>query len=186
MTTETVTVNKAALVQVLQAFVKPSHELMELRATINTPLLGNMPPNPVRVLMDEVQAQHDKAQEPAQEPIPGLEEDPSNFVRWAEKAGYDMSCHPLHFLFLDKETHAARMGWKAAIEQYSLTSPQPREWKELGEKEIEQICDTGPVYAPNGMVIRTPIEYRNEIKSARLTGVHQASAALRAKNEVKV
>ena len=63
----TVTVNKATIVKVLQAFVSPSHELMELRATINTPLLGNMPPNPVRLLMDEVQAQHDKAAEPGQD-----------------------------------------------------------------------------------------------------------------------
>ena len=61
------------------------------------------------------------------EPIKGLEADPSAFVRWAEKAGYDMTCHPLHFLFLDQKTNAARMGWKAAVEHYNPQPAQPKE-----------------------------------------------------------
>lgn len=80
--------------------------------------------------------------EPEQEPvapIPGLAADPSNFVRWAVKSGYDMTSHPLHFLFLNEKTDAARAGWKAAIEQYSLTSPQHRDWQELSEAEFAQL-----------------------------------------------
>jgi hypothetical protein len=68
------------------------------------------------------------------EPIKGLEADPSAFVRWAEKAGYDMTCHPLHFLFLDQKTNAARMGWKAAVEHYNPQPAQPKaEKQEQGE-----------------------------------------------------
>ena len=63
------------------------------------------------------------------------------------------------------------------------TSPQPREWQELSAQEIEKICSIGAVSAlADGRVIRRAIEYRDDIKSARLTGVRQASAALRAKN----
>ena len=37
------------------------------------------------------------------------------FIAWANDERYDMSCHPLHFLFLNERTNAARQGWKAAI-----------------------------------------------------------------------
>jgi len=35
---------------------------------------------------------------------------------YGEKAGLDMHEHPLHYLFLDDKTYAARHGWKAGIE----------------------------------------------------------------------
>lgn len=58
--------------------------------------------------------------------IPGLDADPSAFVRWASKAGYDMECHPLHFLFLNERTAAAREGWKASRDHYAaLATPSP-------------------------------------------------------------
>ncbi len=60
--------------------------------------------------------------------IPGLEADPSAFVRWAARNGYDMTCHPLHFLFLNEKTHAARCGWRACRDHYSAASPSaPKE-----------------------------------------------------------
>lgn len=37
------------------------------------------------------------------------------FEAWAKARGYDMTEHPLHYVFMDKETGAARMGWNAAI-----------------------------------------------------------------------
>lgn len=37
------------------------------------------------------------------------------FEKWAEEQDYDMHEHPLHYLFMDKQTNAARQGWKAAL-----------------------------------------------------------------------
>lgn len=37
------------------------------------------------------------------------------FEDWAKSNHYDMHEHPLHYLFLDKRTSAARDGWRAAI-----------------------------------------------------------------------
>lgn len=37
------------------------------------------------------------------------------FEDWAKSQKYDMKTHPLHWLFLDRETYAARQGWAAAI-----------------------------------------------------------------------
>lgn len=37
------------------------------------------------------------------------------FVSWAEGERMDMSEHPLHWLFLNEKTYAARQGWKAAL-----------------------------------------------------------------------
>jgi hypothetical protein len=49
------------------------------------------------------------------------------FEAWAKGKGYDMSCHPLHWLFLNERTYAARNGWKGAIEyvnsQISAAAP---------------------------------------------------------------
>lgn len=43
----------------------------------------------------------------------GTEQDA--FEEWAAKNRYDMHQHPLHWLFLDKRTSAARDGWRAGI-----------------------------------------------------------------------
>jgi hypothetical protein len=37
------------------------------------------------------------------------------FEAWAKEQRYDMNEHPLHYLFTDPKTYAARMGWNAAI-----------------------------------------------------------------------
>lgn len=37
------------------------------------------------------------------------------FEEWAKGERYEMHQHPLHYLFLDPKTHAARMGWKAGM-----------------------------------------------------------------------
>ncbi len=37
------------------------------------------------------------------------------FEAWAAGYGFDMHEHPLHYLFLDKRTDAARSGWNAAL-----------------------------------------------------------------------
>lgn len=50
------------------------------------------------------------------------------FESWAERSAYDMSTHPIHWLFLNERTNAARQGWKAALvyvnEQATLTADQ--------------------------------------------------------------
>jgi hypothetical protein len=57
------------------------------------------------------------------------------FETWAKSHGYDMNTHPLHWLFLDPETYAARQGWRAAIEyvgrvaNQSPTAPEGSETK---------------------------------------------------------
>lgn len=38
-----------------------------------------------------------------------------HFEAWAKLYRYDMSQHPLHYIFTDPKTDAARMGWKAAL-----------------------------------------------------------------------
>lgn len=37
------------------------------------------------------------------------------FEAWAKSQRYDMHEHPLHYLFMDPKTAAARAGWKAAL-----------------------------------------------------------------------
>jgi hypothetical protein len=37
------------------------------------------------------------------------------FEEWARKRGLNMDEHPLHYLFLDPKTDAARNAWKAAL-----------------------------------------------------------------------
>jgi hypothetical protein len=69
---------------------------------------------------DEIQASRPRAQESTLPNIPGLAADPSAFVRWAEPKGYDMTSHPLHFLFLNERTYAAREGWNACKHHYGI------------------------------------------------------------------
>lgn len=38
------------------------------------------------------------------------------FEAWAGSNRYDMHEHPLHYLFMDAKTNAARQGWKAALQ----------------------------------------------------------------------
>ncbi|NTG20041.1 hypothetical protein G6L00_06235 [Agrobacterium rhizogenes] len=41
------------------------------------------------------------------------------FEAWAKSKGFDMHEHPLHYLFMDTKTDAARQAWKAAIQYCS-------------------------------------------------------------------
>ena len=48
---------------------------------------------------------------------------------WAQTERYDMTQHPLHYLFLNERSYAARQGWKAgllyAVEQMKAAAPTP-------------------------------------------------------------
>jgi len=59
----------------------------------------------------------------------GVEQDA--FEDWAASEGYDMTTHPLHWLFLDERTSAARSGWAAGLIH--------------AVKRIEATLDTNPV-----------------------------------------
>lgn len=43
----------------------------------------------------------------------------SKFEEWAAAEKYDMQEHPIHYLFTDPKTYAARQGWKAALRYVS-------------------------------------------------------------------
>jgi hypothetical protein len=59
----------------------------------------------------------------------GIEQDA--FEAWAKAERYDMHEHPMHWLFLDAKTAAARDGWRAGIRhshariRSALTHPAP-------------------------------------------------------------
>jgi hypothetical protein len=59
----------------------------------------------------ELQRQRDRQAVPSI--CDGKEQDA--FEQWAKVEQYDLSTHPLHWLFLDAKTYAARQGWKAAL-----------------------------------------------------------------------
>ncbi len=51
------------------------------------------------------------------------------FEEWAISNNYNMTQHPLHYLFLNPRTDGARQGWKAAInwlESYIRAASTPR------------------------------------------------------------
>lgn len=77
-------------------------------------------PNQVERVVEAETAAAEAQPAPAAPNIPGLAADPSAFVRWAEPAGYDMTSHPLHFLFLNDRTAAARAGWNACRYHYKV------------------------------------------------------------------
>lgn len=51
------------------------------------------------------------------------------FEAWASESRYDMHEHPMHYIFMDPKTNAARMGWNAALqyvrEQFAEANPPP-------------------------------------------------------------
>ena len=75
----------------------------------------------------------------------GIEQDA--FEAWAEANRFVMDTHPLHWLFLNPETHAARDGWKAAIEHCrSRISTPPADLAECREV-LEKCRDQFEFYA---------------------------------------
>jgi hypothetical protein len=55
---------------------------------------------------------------------PSSKQEVEAFEKWAADKRYDMTTHPLHWLFLNERTHAARQGWNAALEfERSKTAP---------------------------------------------------------------
>ena len=55
------------------------------------------------------------------------------------------------------------------------------EWVGLTDEEKTSICKVGPVYAPDGVVTRRPIEYRSELEGVAWTAICEAEAKLKQK-----
>ena len=60
--------------------------------------------------------------------------------------------------------------------------PAQRTWVGLTDDEKRRVCRVGPVYAPDGVVTRNPLEYRKELQGVALMAVRQAEAQLKEKN----
>jgi hypothetical protein len=69
-------------------------------------------------------------------------------------------------------------GWMALY----TTPPAQRQWVGLTDIEKLSVCRVGPVYAPDGVVTRTPIQYRKELEGVALMAVRQAEAKLKELN----
>jgi hypothetical protein len=57
-----------------------------------------------------------------------------------------------------------------------------RQWVGLTDEQVTRLCKTGAVYAPDGVVTRTPLQYREELENVARTAVRKAEAKLKEKN----
>jgi hypothetical protein len=65
---------------------------------------------------------------------------------------------------------------------HATTPSAQRQWVGLTDIEKLSVCRVGPVYAPDGVVTRTPVQYRKELEGVALMAVRQAEAKLKEKN----
>jgi hypothetical protein len=65
---------------------------------------------------------------------------------------------------------------------YTTPPAAQRQWVGLTDEEKRNICKVGPVYAPDGVVTRRPLEYRKELEGVALMAVRKAEAKLKEKN----
>lgn len=66
------------------------------------------------------------------------------FESWAAGEKYDMTTHPLHWLFLNERTYAARQGWKAALEYVGRVAGAAQAAPVLndhGYKLVNSVCN---------------------------------------------
>jgi len=63
-----------------------------------------------------------------------------------------------------------------------FTEAAHQQWVGLTDEEKQGVCRVGPVYAPDGVVTRTPLQYRKELEGVALIAVRQAEAKLKEKN----
>lgn len=68
------------------------------------------------------------------------------FEAWAAGQKYDMQTHPLHWLFLNERTYAARQGWKAGLDFARLTpaSGPTTNSQPIGGKLVERASGPTP------------------------------------------
>ncbi len=72
---------------------------------------------------------------------------------------------------------------KGMVDYVYTTPPAARRtWVGLTDEEKRIVCRVGPVYAPDGVVTRTPLQYRKELEGVSLMAVRQAEAQLKERN----
>jgi hypothetical protein len=71
---------------------------------------------------------------------------------------------------------------KAKVARLEKALAAQRQWVGLTDEEKRNICRVGPVYAPDGVVTRRPLEYRKELEGVALMAVRKAEAKLKEKN----
>lgn len=86
-----------------------------------------------------------------------------HFEAWAKLYRYDLSQHPLHYIFTDPKTDAARMGWKAALAYVRdaaeplSAAPAPEGWavnhEALAKVGYEASCNKKWEWASRGCKI---------------------------------
>lgn len=54
---------------------------------------------------------------------------------------------------------------------------EPAQAQPLSDEQAKKLCHVGPVFAPNGVVSRTPYAYRKELMEATLRGLRKGEAA---------
>ncbi len=107
----------------------------------------------------------------------GKEQD--SFEAWASSNRYDMTTHPMFWLFLNERTYAARQGWKAALEYVNanLATPKPEAsaaTQQAGRAEfirrvllsVAEIPDRDSPHDQPEMMLVTSEELRGIITSA--------------------
>lgn len=124
------------------------------------------PKGALKDLLDEVCSEATKATGTAELPDGEAEA----FEQWAEEQKYDMTTHPLHWLFLNERTHAARQGWKAgrAFEAARQPAPEP-DWSRFKTWLAQEM--------PAGTVIGDPAWWAPRIFNA--VGFHTIAATNR-------
>jgi hypothetical protein len=81
-----------------------------------------------------------------------------------------------------KERHTK---WAKGFEMRLLYTAPPaaqRQWVGLTDEQVTRLCKTGTVYAPDGVVTRTPLQYREELEGVARTAVRKAEAKLKELN----
>jgi len=81
-----------------------------------------------------------------------------------------------------KERHTK---WAPGFEMRLLYTAPPaaqRSWVGLTDEQVTRLCKTGAVYAPDGVVTRTPLQYREELEGVARTAVRKAEAKLKELN----
>jgi len=63
----------------------------------------------------------------------------------------------------------------AKVQDWNTSPPAQR--KPLTDEEARKLIKVGPVYAPDGVVTRSPIAYRKELEEAGLRGLRKGEAA---------
>jgi len=122
---------------------------------------GHFMPN---TLWDAVIARHDLIAAPAaiqpagEMPKSNDGKEQDAFETWANGERYDMATHPMHWLFLNEKTYAARQGWKAALEYVNkaiaapVSAPVPEACQHSFQKwegpEGETACEKCKAIAP--------------------------------------